>query len=92
MKEYIIAGIDLGTQSLKAVLYDCNQKRIAAQSSCALDLISEDDGTREQKTQWYDEALKSFRANCASAYKPSVCRGNSTVLFPSIKTDKRFTT
>lgn len=59
MKEYIIAGIDLGTQSLKAVLYDCNQKRIAAQSSCALDLISEDDGTREQKTQWYDEALKN---------------------------------
>jgi len=59
MKERIIAGIDLGTQSLKAVLYDCNQKRIAAQSSCALDLISEDDGTREQKTQWYDEALKN---------------------------------
>ena len=59
MKERIIAGIDLGTQSLKAVLYDCDQKRIAAQSSCALDLISEDDGTREQKTQWYDEALKN---------------------------------
>ena len=59
MKERIVAGIDLGTQSLKAVLYNCDQKRIAAQSSCALDLISEDDGTREQKTQWYDEALKS---------------------------------
>ena len=59
MKDCIVAGIDLGTQSLKAVLYDCDQKRIAAQSSCALDLISEDDGTREQKTQWYDEALKN---------------------------------
>ena len=59
MKDCIVAGIDLGTQSLKAVLYDCNQKRIAAQSSCALDLISEDDGTREQKTQWYDAALKN---------------------------------
>ena len=59
MKERIVAGIDLGTQSLKAVLYDCDQKRIAAQSSCALDLISEDNGTREQKTQWYDEALKN---------------------------------
>ena len=59
MTERIVAGIDLGTQSLKAVLYDCDQKRIAAQASCALDLISEDDGTREQKTQWYDEALKN---------------------------------
>ena len=59
MKDCIVAGIDLGTQSLKAVLYDCDQKHIAAQASCALDLISEDDGTREQKTQWYDEALKN---------------------------------
>lgn len=59
MKDCIVAGIDLGTQSLKAVLYDCHQKHIAAQASCALDLISEDDGTREQKTQWYDEALKN---------------------------------
>lgn len=59
MKDCIVAGIDLGTQSLKTVLYDCDQKHIAAQASCALDLISEDDGTREQKTQWYDEALKN---------------------------------
>ena len=35
----IVAGIDLGTQSLKAVLYDYEQKRIVAQASCPLDLI-----------------------------------------------------
>ena len=55
----IVAGIDLGTQSLKAVLYDYEQKRIVAQASCPLDLISKEDGTREQKTEWYDAALKS---------------------------------
>ena len=55
----IVAGIDLGTQSLKAVLYDYEQKRIAAQASCPLDLISKEDGTREQKTEWYDAALQS---------------------------------
>ena len=55
----IVAGIDLGTQSLKTVLYDYEQKRIVAQASCPLDLISKEDGTREQKTEWYDAALKS---------------------------------
>ncbi|UTC58134.1 xylulokinase [Treponema sp. OMZ 305] len=55
----IVAGIDLGTQSLKAVLYDYEQKRIVAQASCPLDLISKEDGTREQKPEWYDAALKS---------------------------------
>ena len=55
----ITAGIDLGTQSLKVVLYDYEEKRIAAQASCFLELISKEDGTREQKTEWYDAALKN---------------------------------
>ena len=55
----IAAGIDLGTQSLKVVLYDYEEKRIAAQASCPLELISKEDGTREQKTEWYDAALKN---------------------------------
>ncbi len=59
----IVAGIDLGTQSLKVVLYDYEEKRIAAQASCSLELISEEDGTREQKTEWYDAALKNAFEN-----------------------------
>lgn len=59
----IVAGIDLGTQSLKVVLYDYEEKRIAAQASCPLELISKEDGTREQKTEWYDAALKNAFEN-----------------------------
>ncbi|WP_428769465.1 xylulokinase [Treponema sp. HNW] len=55
----IAAGIDLGTQSLKVVLYDYEKKQIAAQASCPLELISKEDGTREQKTDRYDAALKT---------------------------------
>lgn len=58
-KRHIVAGIDLGTQSLKTVLYDYECKEIVAQSSCPLNLISHEDGTREQKTHWYLEALKN---------------------------------
>ncbi|MDR2542640.1 MAG: xylulokinase, partial [Treponema sp.] len=53
-----ICGIDLGTQSCKLVVYDYEKKKIVAQSHAPLDLIAENDGTREQKTEWYDEALK----------------------------------
>ena len=59
----LTAGIDLGTQSIKVILYDYENKTIAAKSSCPLELISANDGTREQKTEWYDEAmLKCFKA------------------------------
>ena len=46
-----VAGIDLGTQSMKVVIYDYEKKEIIEKSSCPMDLISEADGTREQKTE-----------------------------------------
>ncbi|MDR0443412.1 MAG: xylulokinase [Treponema sp.] len=54
-----VCGIDLGTQSCKIVVYDYEKKSIAAQSQSPLDLITENDGTREQKTEWYDTAIKT---------------------------------
>jgi xylulokinase len=41
------------------VVYDYDGKKVVAQASAAVDMISENDGTREQKAQWYDDALKS---------------------------------
>ena len=53
-----VAGIDLGTQSMKVVIYDYENHNIIEKASCPVELISADDGTREQKTEWFDEALK----------------------------------
>ena len=53
----IVAGIDMGTQSIKIVLYDWQNKKIVARSQHPCELIAENDGTREQKTEWYREAL-----------------------------------
>ena len=54
-----VCGIDLGTQSCKLIVYDFEKKAVAAQSQAALDMIAENDGTREQKAEWYDAALKA---------------------------------
>ncbi|GHV85199.1 xylulokinase [Spirochaetia bacterium] len=54
-----VCGIDLGTQSCKVVLYDYEAKKAAASSQAAVDMIAENDGTREQKAEWYQGALKS---------------------------------
>ena len=54
-----VCGIDLGTQSCKLVVYDYEKKGIVAQSSAPVDMIAENDGTREQKPEWYDDALKA---------------------------------
>ena len=53
-----VAGIDMGTQSMKVVLYDYENKKTVESSSCPIDLISENDGTREQKTEWYKNAME----------------------------------
>jgi xylulokinase len=54
-----VCGIDLGTQSCKLVVYDYEKKSVVAQSQSPVDMIAENDGTREQKTEWYDAALKT---------------------------------
>ena len=53
-----VCGIDLGTQSCKLVVYDYEKKEIVTQSQAPVDLIALNDGTREQKAEWYDEAVK----------------------------------
>jgi len=54
-----VCGIDLGTQSCKLIVYDYIKKEIMAQAQTPVDLIAENDGTREQEAEWYDDALKT---------------------------------
>lgn len=54
----IYLGIDIGTQSVKVLCYDAENRQLAAISSCPLQLISERDGTREQLAQWWLAAIR----------------------------------
>ncbi|WP_461246286.1 xylulokinase [Treponema sp. R6D11] len=54
-----VCGIDLGTQSCKIVVYDYERRTIVAQSQSPVDIIANNDGTREQKAEWYDAVIKT---------------------------------
>lgn len=55
----IVLGIDNGTQSTKTMFYDVDSREVVAIASASHDMIAEDDGTREQKAEWWIEALLS---------------------------------
>lgn len=68
----LFLGIDLGTQSLKALVYDGERREVAATGSSELDLTSRADGTREQLARWWIEALHSALAQIPKACRSSV--------------------
>ena len=65
-------GIDVGTQSLKALVYDSEHREVAATGSSELQLTSRADGTREQLAEWWIEALHSALAQIPEAARSSV--------------------
>jgi len=56
----IVAGINCGTQSTKVVCYDSDSKVIVAKASSSHELISKEDGTKEQMVFWYIAAIKDY--------------------------------
>lgn len=54
----IVAGIDVGTQSTKVLLYDTETKNIIAESQAPHQLITGEDGLSEQKALWWIEAIE----------------------------------
>ncbi|MDR7191384.1 xylulokinase [Luteimonas terrae] len=53
----LVAGLDAGTQSVKLVVYDADTRQVVASASAPLDLISGDDGSREQHPAAWVEAM-----------------------------------
>lgn len=55
----IVLGIDLGTQSVKVVLYDFLARKAVAVESAPLDIYQTDSGIAEQKAHWWVSALEN---------------------------------
>lgn len=68
----VFIGIDVGTQSVKVVAYDVDRRRVAQAASAALELISRDDGSREQLAQWWIDALRQCLLSLDSAVRSRV--------------------
>jgi xylulokinase len=67
-----VCGIDLGTQSCKVILYDGDKKEVLAKAQSPVEMISGNDGTREQKAEWYDQALATCFDKLDSGLKKTV--------------------
>jgi len=63
-----VCGIDLGTQSCKVILYYPDAGQILAKTQSPLDIIARNDGTREQRAEWYEAALIA----CFQAIRPEL--------------------
>ncbi|MDR2176948.1 MAG: xylulokinase [Treponema sp.] len=67
-----VCGIDLGTQSCKVVLYDYEKKGVVARAQSPVEMIAENDGTREQKAEWYEAALLACFNDIAGDLKSGI--------------------
>jgi xylulokinase len=67
-----VCGSDLGTQSCKVVIYDYGKKAALARAQTPVDMIAENDGTREQKAEWYEEALESCFGRIDKSLRASI--------------------
>ena len=68
----MLLGIDVGTQSVKALLYDADRRRVIDVRSAPLQLITAPDGTRAQLAAWWLTALGQCLANFTRADKASI--------------------
>lgn len=68
----LVAGIDAGTQSIKLVVYDPQQRRVVATTSAPLELISGDDGSREQHAEWWIDGVRACFAQLDAATRADI--------------------
>jgi len=64
----ILAGIDAGTQSVKVIVYDATSRKVLDHASSPLDLVSGEDGSREQHPAQWVEAMQA----CFDALDPGL--------------------
>ena len=67
-----VLGIDLGTQSVKVVVYDADARETVAVESAPLDLYQTDDGVAEQQAHWWINALRQALAQVGNDIRQRV--------------------
>ncbi len=68
----LVIGIDVGTQSTKLLAYDPAARQVVATHGHALELIAREDGTREQRAEWWIDAIRACFAKLDPAQRARV--------------------
>ncbi len=67
-----VAGIDLGTQGVKIVIYDADARELVAVESASLDLYQNESGAAEQQAHWWLDALKEALSRVGRGVRDAV--------------------
>ena len=70
--ESTIMGVDLGTQSVKVIIYNFKTREILSTTSQSYDLISKEDGTKEQHADWWIDGFKKCLSDIDDDLKKTV--------------------
>lgn len=65
-------GVDLGTQSIKVIIYDFENKKIISTKSQSYELISKEDGSMEQQASWWIDGFEKCLENIDDKLKKTV--------------------
>ena len=68
----IAAGIDVGTQSIKVLVYDSTAHKILADPSEPLELIEGEGGLREQKAEWWIDGIRKCFSRIPEAVRKEI--------------------
>jgi xylulokinase len=69
----LFAGLDVGTQSVKLVVYDPAARQVVATHGHALELVAHDDGSREQRAEWWVDAIRACFAELEPQQRARIC-------------------
>jgi xylulokinase len=65
-------GVDLGTQSVKVIIYRAKTKEVLSTTSHSYDLIAKEDGSMEQQASWWIDGFKDCLDQVDNALKKTV--------------------
>ncbi len=65
-------GLDVGTQNVKLVAYDPQARRLVASHGHPLELLAHDDGSREQRAEWWVDAIRACFARLVPEQRAQV--------------------
>lgn len=68
----LFVGLDVGTQGVKLVAYDPERRTVVAAHERPLELIAGDDGSREQRAEWWIDAIRACFARLQPAQRERV--------------------
>jgi len=68
----LLVGLDVGTQSVKLLAYDPQQRSTVAAFSEPLELIAGEDGSREQQARWWLDAIRKCFAQLEPALRARI--------------------